>query len=251
MKNDYLHPKPLAAPPPPHLFPKLNPNFPATSSSSPSATTTLPPPPPPVDGATIEVTRRPRGRPPGSKNKPKPPLVVTQDPDPTSLPMSPYVLEIPPRNDIVESISRFCRRNSLSLLLLSASGTISNFTLRQHSPTPASSTINFQGRFEMLSLSAAFLGEGNTKVGDGVVVTVAGPRGQIVGGKVVGRLVAAGTVVVVAASFNGPSFHRLGEDGEQEGADLNGKENAQQEPGDGVLWAGRPPPQQQLPRVPF
>ncbi|KAI4339762.1 hypothetical protein MLD38_024670 [Melastoma candidum] len=228
MKNDHLDPKPLAA---------------SASATSPTPLPPPPPPPPPpVDGGSIEVARRPRGRPPGSKNKPKPPLVLTQDPDSTSLLLAPYVLEIPPRNDIVQSVSRFCRRNSLSLLLLSATGSISNFTLRQPSPTPAPSTITFHGRFEVLSLSAAFLGEGSTELGDGVVVTVAGPRGQIVGGKVVGPLVADGTVVVVAASFNRPSFHRLGVEGEQEGGDMKGKDNAPR--GQGVVWAGRPPPPQ-------
>ncbi|KAJ6930373.1 hypothetical protein NC652_014023 [Populus alba x Populus x berolinensis] len=44
-----------------------------------------------TDGATIEVVRRPRGRPPGSKNKPKPPVIITREPEPA---MSPYILEV-------------------------------------------------------------------------------------------------------------------------------------------------------------
>ncbi|PRQ30552.1 hypothetical protein RchiOBHm_Chr5g0025921 [Rosa chinensis] len=38
---------------------------------------------------TSEVVRRPRGRPPGSKNKPKPPVIITRDTEPA---MSPYIL---------------------------------------------------------------------------------------------------------------------------------------------------------------
>lgn len=34
------------------------------------------------DGESIEVARQPRGRPPESKNKPKPPIVITREPEP-------------------------------------------------------------------------------------------------------------------------------------------------------------------------
>ena len=45
------------------------------------------------DGATIEIGRRPRGRPPGSKNKPKaqPQIIINHSSDPA---MSPHILEI-------------------------------------------------------------------------------------------------------------------------------------------------------------
>ncbi|KAJ4870521.1 AT-hook motif nuclear-localized protein 17 [Raphanus sativus] len=48
--------------------------------------------------------QRPRGRPQGSKNKPKPPVYLTLEP-----PMSPYILQVPSGNDVVASIDRFCR----------------------------------------------------------------------------------------------------------------------------------------------
>lgn len=74
----------------------------------------------PSDGASIEVVRRPRGRPPGSKNKPKPPVVITREAsEPT---MSPYILEVQGGNDIVEAVSRFCRRKSIGLSVLAGSG---------------------------------------------------------------------------------------------------------------------------------
>ncbi|MCD7454862.1 hypothetical protein HAX54_026233 [Datura stramonium] len=46
---------------------------------NPQPVSAIAPPPPSSaanDGATIEVVRRPRGRPPGSKNKPKPPVQI-------------------------------------------------------------------------------------------------------------------------------------------------------------------------------
>jgi hypothetical protein len=105
------------------------------------------------DGATIEVVRRPRGRPPGSKNKPKPLVFITRDPEPA---MSPYVLEVLGGNDIAEAISRFCHRKNMGICVLTGSGTVANVTLCQPSPTPGA-IVNFHGRFDILSISATFL----------------------------------------------------------------------------------------------
>lgn len=158
------------------------------------------------DGATIEVVRRPRGRPPGSKNKPKPPVFITRDPEPA---MTPYILEVPGGNDIVEAISRFCRRKNMGLCVLTGSGTVSNVTLRQPSATPGA-TVTFHGRFDILSISATFLpGTTSFPVPNGFSISLAGPQGQVVGGLVAGTLVAAGTVYVIGSSFNNPSYHRL------------------------------------------
>ncbi|PSS31585.1 AT-hook motif nuclear-localized protein [Actinidia chinensis var. chinensis] len=159
------------------------------------------------DGASIEVSRRPRGRPPGSKNKPKPPVIITRETEPG---MSPYMLEIPAGADVAESVARFCRRNSLGLCVLNASGAVANVSLRQ--PTTPGSAVTFHGRFDILSLSATILPPGAPPVGSGFTISFAGPQGQIIGGAVVGPLLAAATVYVVAASFNNPAFHRLPEE---------------------------------------
>lgn len=162
-----------------------------------------------ADGGTIEVVRRPRGRPPGSKNKPKPPVIITRETDPG---MSPYILEVPGGVDIVEAISRFSRRRNTGLCILTGSGTVANVTLRQPSTTPGA-TVTFHGRFDILSVSATFLppsvlSQFPSSVNN-ITISLAGPQGQIVGGAVAGPLQAAGTVYVIAASFNNPSYHRL------------------------------------------
>ncbi|MED6124065.1 hypothetical protein PIB30_055529 [Stylosanthes scabra] len=161
-----------------------------------------------TDGATIEVIRRPRGRPPGSKNKPKPPLVITREPEPA---MSPYILEIPSGNDVVESIATFTRRKNTGLCILSGSGTVSNVTLRQPSNAASHGAIvTFHGRFELLSISASFLPHAPPHpVPSSFSISLAGPQGQIVGGLVAGKLIAVGTVYVVAASFSKAAYHRL------------------------------------------
>ncbi|KAK4795764.1 hypothetical protein SAY86_028090 [Trapa natans] len=190
----------------------------ATSRPSPPSSTTPdnPRPRPEAssagDGATIEVIRRPRGRPPGSKNKPKFPVFITGEPEPV---MSPYILEIPGGADIVEAISRFCRRKGIGLCVLTGTGTVANFTLLQPSAAnvPTGSTVTFHGRFEILSISAIFLQQNPSILApNSFKISLAGPQGQIVGGHVAGPLVAAGPVFVVASSFNNPSYHRLMEE---------------------------------------
>ncbi|GLT60616.1 hypothetical protein SLA2020_333740 [Shorea laevis] len=167
------------------------------------------------DEATIEVVRRPRGRPPGSKNKPRPPVIITREPESA---MSPYILEVQGGNDVVEAISRFCRRRNIGICVLTGSGTVSNVTLRQPSSTPGA-TITFHGRFDILSLSATFLPQATSDhVPNTFSLSLAGPQGQIVGGFVAGPLVAVGTVFIVAATFTNPSYHRL--PGEEEGRNL-------------------------------
>jgi len=161
------------------------------------------------DGATIEIGRRPRGRPPGSKNKPKAQsqIIINHSSEPA---MSPHILEIPEGSDIVEAIARFSNRRKTGLCVLTGSGTVANVTLRQPSGPPGT-TVTFHGRFNILSISATFFSplESSPPMNKELSISLAGPQGQIVGGFVVGPLLAAGTVFVIAASFNNPSYHRL------------------------------------------
>ncbi|KAH9759767.1 at-hook motif nuclear-localized protein 27 [Citrus sinensis] len=78
--------------------------------------------------AASSSNRRPRGRPPGSKNKPKPPIVVTRD-SPNAL--RSHVLEVSGGADIVESMRNYASRRGRGVCVLSGSGTASNVTLRQ------------------------------------------------------------------------------------------------------------------------
>lgn len=127
--------------------------------------------------------------------------------------MSPYILEIPTGVDIINSVTKFCRKRNMGLCVLNGSGTVTNVTLRQPSTTPVS-TVTFHGRFDILSISATVVQPNanipsNNGIANGFTISLAGPQGQVVGGGVVGPLVTAGTVYLIAATFNGPSFHRL------------------------------------------
>ncbi|KAF7140264.1 hypothetical protein RHSIM_Rhsim06G0002500 [Rhododendron simsii] len=155
-------------------------------------------------GATLS-SRRPRGRPPGSKNKPKPPIIVTRD-SPNAL--RSHVLEVSTGADIVESVSVYARRRGRGVCVLSGNGTVSNVTLRQPA-APAGSVVTLHGRFEILSLSGTVLPPPAPPGAGGLSIYLSGGQGQVVGGSVVGPLVASGPVVLMAASFANAVFERL------------------------------------------
>ncbi|KAK4277930.1 hypothetical protein QN277_015849 [Acacia crassicarpa] len=148
--------------------------------------------------------RRPRGRPPGSRNKPKPPVVVTKE-SPNAL--RSHVLEISSGNDVAESLSTFANRRHRGVSVLSGSGIVTNVTLRQ--PAAPGGVITLNGRFEILSLSGAFLPAPSPPGATGLTVYLAGGQGQVVGGAVVGSLVASGPVLVIAATFANATYERL------------------------------------------
>lgn len=148
--------------------------------------------------------RRPRGRPPGSKNKPKPPIIITKE-SPNSL--RSHVLEISSGSDIAECIANFAQRRHRGVSVLSGSGIVTNVTLRQ--AAAPGGVIALQGRFELLSLSGAFLPAPSPPGATGLTVYLAGGQGQVVGGSVGGPLVASGPVMVIAATFSNATYERL------------------------------------------
>ncbi|KAI5434404.1 AT-hook motif nuclear-localized protein 20 [Lathyrus oleraceus] len=169
--------------------------------------------------------RRPRGRPPGSKNKPKPPVVITKE---TPNALRSHILEIASGSDVAESISTFANRRHRGVSVLSGTGVVTNVTLRQ--PTAPGGIIALQGRFDILSLSGAFLPPPSPPEATGLTVYLAGVQGQVVGGLVVGALVASGPVMVVAATFANATYERLpleDDQGEEEnmGQEVNNTRN--------------------------
>ncbi|KAL9245556.1 hypothetical protein vseg_019194 [Gypsophila vaccaria] len=206
------HLQPTFLSPPPHLLTPSSlltslppPSFLPSSSLSTSADSS---------SSSLNLSRRSRGRPPGSKNKPKPQFSPSPSPSPSPS-ITPYLLQLPSGSDLISSLTRFSRLRGLCLCVLSTSGAVHNVTLKQ--PLPASSgeveTITFHGRFHLLSLSAYVTptshNTSNTTPFDGFAVTLAGQRGQIIGGRVVGPLLCDGPVCVVATSLNNPTYVRL------------------------------------------
>jgi predicted DNA-binding protein with PD1-like motif len=149
-------------------------------------------------------SRRPRGRPAGSKNKPKPPIIITRDSANT---LRTHVMEVAGGCDISESITAFARRRQRGVCVLSGAGTVTNVTLRQ--PASQGAVVALHGRFEILSPSGSFLPPPAPPEATGLTVYLAGGQGQVVGGSVVGALTAAGPVVIMAASFANAVYERL------------------------------------------
>ncbi|KAI5659936.1 hypothetical protein M9H77_28729 [Catharanthus roseus] len=167
----------------------------------------------PKEGAIEVANRRPRGRPPGSKNKPKPPIFVTRD-SPNAL--RSHVMEVSNGSDIAESIANFARKRQRGVCVLSASGTVTNVTLRQ--PSAPGSVMALHGRFEILSLTGSFLPGPAPPGATGLTIYLAGGQGQVVGGSVVGSLVASGPVMVIASTFSNATYERLPIEEDEESA---------------------------------
>ncbi|XAR54254.1 hypothetical protein NMG60_11029300 [Bertholletia excelsa] len=150
------------------------------------------------------VGRRARGRPPGSKNKPKPPVIITRESANT---LRAHILEVAGGCDVFDSVATYARRRQRGVCVLSGSGTVTNVTLRQ--PAAAGSIVTLQGRFEILSLSGSFLPPPAPPGATSLTIYLAGGQGQVVGGNVVGALIASGPVIVIAASFTNVAYERL------------------------------------------
>ncbi|KAG0488461.1 hypothetical protein HPP92_007272 [Vanilla planifolia] len=148
--------------------------------------------------------RRPRGRPPGSKNKAKPPVIITRESANT---LRAHIFEIGGGCDVFDSVAIYARRRQRGICVLSGSGTVTNVSLRQ--PSSSGAVVTLHGRFEILSLSGSFLPPPAPPGATSLSIFLAGGQGQVVGGNVVGALYAAGPVIVIAASFTNVAYERL------------------------------------------
>lgn len=200
----------------------------------------------PKERAALEVgTKRPRGRPAGSKNKPKPPLFVTCN---SLNAIRNHVMEVAGGSDVAESIAEFARRHQRGVCVLSGNGFIANVNLRQ--PSNPGSALVLQGRFELLSLTGSFFpgSAPPAQAANGLTVFLADAQGQVLGGRVVGPLVAAGPVMIIAVSFTNATYERLPLEKEEDdhAAQILGSTPPSLPPsapnGDAYVW-GHPRPQ--------
>ncbi|CAI9764710.1 unnamed protein product [Fraxinus pennsylvanica] len=150
------------------------------------------------------VARRQRGRPPGSKNKPKPPVIITRESANT---LRAHILEVSSGCDVFEAVATYARKRQRGICILGGTGTVNNVTIRQ--PAAAGSVVTLHGRFEILSLSGSFLPPPAPPGATSLTIYLAGGQGQVVGGNVVGPLIASGPVIIIAASFTNVAYERL------------------------------------------
>ncbi|XP_039011474.1 AT-hook motif nuclear-localized protein 16-like [Hibiscus syriacus] len=154
--------------------------------------------------AGCENVKRPRGRPEGSKNKPKPPIILPRD---NANAIRAHAMEVSSGCDVKESLANFARKKQRGICVLSGRGCVTNVTLRQ----PASSGVIFtlHGCCEILSLLGSILPPPAPPGITGLTIYLAGAQGQVAGGVVVGALIASGPVLIMAASFMNATFDRL------------------------------------------
>lgn len=174
----------------------------------------LPPSQPPVDAggggggfsspATLSPGNKPvkpRGRPPGSLNKPKQPAAPAASGSP-GVGFMPHILDVKAGQDVLQNLMAFSKNSTRALCVLSANGAVSNVTLMQS--TTSAGTVTYEGRFEILSLSgssmASEVGGQPSRLG-GFSVALSGPDGRVLGGNVAGLLIAASPVQVIVGSF--------------------------------------------------
>ncbi|RYR78423.1 hypothetical protein Ahy_A01g003223 isoform A [Arachis hypogaea] len=140
--------------------------------------------------------RRSRGRPRGSKNKPKPPVVITRESSNTH---NAHILEVASGSDVFDSVATYAGLRQRGICILSGNGTVTNVTIQD--PAAPGSVVTLHGRFEILSLSGSFLPPPAPPGATSLSIYLASGKGQVIGGKVAGKLIAAGPVMVIASSF--------------------------------------------------
>jgi predicted DNA-binding protein with PD1-like motif len=149
-------------------------------------------------GAIVPL-RRPRGRPLGSKNKPKPPVIITRD-SPDAL--HSHVLEVAAGADAAACVAEYARRRGRGVCVLGASGAVADVSVR-------GAAAPLRGRYELLSLTGTVLPPPAPPEASGLAVVLSAGQGQVLGGCVVGPLVAAATITIFAATFTNAVYERL------------------------------------------
>ncbi|KAK8493218.1 hypothetical protein V6N12_008717 [Hibiscus sabdariffa] len=115
---------------------------------------------------------------------------------------TPHVITVNAGEDVTMKVISFSQQGPRAICILSASGVISNVTLRQ--PDSSGGTLTYEGRFEILCLSGSFMPtetQGTRSRSGGMSVSLASADGRVVGGGVAGLLIAASPVQVVVGSF--------------------------------------------------
>jgi predicted DNA-binding protein with PD1-like motif len=172
-------------------------------------TTSSPAPTPPAaaspeakqqqQAGAIVPRRHPRGRPMGSKNKPKPPVIITRD-SPDAL--RSHVLDVSPGADVATCVAEYARRRGRGVCVLGASGSVADAAVR-------GAAAPLRGRFELLSLTGTVLPPPAPPEASGLAVVLSAGQGHVLGGRVVGPLLAAGPVTIFAATFATAVYERL------------------------------------------
>ncbi|XP_074364183.1 AT-hook motif nuclear-localized protein 29-like [Apium graveolens] len=162
----------------------------------------------PQNNSSVPSTnRRPPGRPRGSKNKPKPSGAIDRE---SHNLLKTHMLEVPSGADIMEILNNYARQIGRGMCILYVKGTVSNVIIRQ----PASSSlygavITLPGTFEVISINGTVLPPPAPQGSGSLSIFLSGGHGQVLGGNVVGPLIATGRVILRVASFANAMHERI------------------------------------------
>ncbi|CAI9773983.1 unnamed protein product [Fraxinus pennsylvanica] len=112
---------------------------------------------------------------------------------------TPHIITVAAGEDVGQKIMMFMQQSKREMCIISASGSVSNASLRQ--PSTSGGTVTYEGRFDILSLSGSYM---CTELGGrtgGLSVCLSSTDGQIIGGGVGGPLTAAGPIQVIVGTF--------------------------------------------------
>lgn len=113
---------------------------------------------------------------------------------------TPHIITVSAGEDVSQKIMMFMQQSKHELCILSASGSVSNASLRQ--PATSGGSITYEGRFDILTLAGSYV---RTETGGrtgGLSVCLASTDGQIIGGGVGGPLIAGGPIQVIVGAFS-------------------------------------------------
>ncbi|KAK1403157.1 hypothetical protein POM88_002762 [Heracleum sosnowskyi] len=151
-------------------------------------------------------SKRPRGRPIGSKNKPKREVNNNISPSPTT---NQIIIQVPPKVNIIQWVVSFAQQHGVSLAILRGSGSISEVNLKQTGSQIPSRV--FMEEMNLISFSGVYLFSSSVGVSSttNFFNALLGQRnGSVVAGSVLGML-SFGPVMLSAITFSDPDFYKI------------------------------------------
>ncbi|XP_050223869.1 AT-hook motif nuclear-localized protein 14 [Mercurialis annua] len=112
---------------------------------------------------------------------------------------TPHIISASAGEDVSQKVMMFMQQSRREICILSASGSISNASIRQ--PATSGGSITYEGRFEIISLSGSYVRTDTGGRSGGLSVCLSSTDGQIVGGGIGGPLIAGGPVQVIVGTF--------------------------------------------------
>jgi hypothetical protein len=167
----------------------------------------------PREELTISSSKKPRGRPLGSKNKPKQPVITGKN---MGTLMETVVIEIAHGNDIVETLINYVRYRQAGIIVSRGSGIVADVTIL-HSVT-CTPSLTFEGPFHLISISGTYVNANCDRVPLRFIIDPAcssfsiylsSGHGKTFGGVVGGKVNAAGVVWINATLFKIHEFQRM------------------------------------------